>query len=300
MSDNPIRSHDPGNAPDDPAPGTPQDAAAHVLPPTAFRSLAVVSPLAVRFGHRDPDAVRASALRAVQDTAKTWQDRHVPLDPDISDSEDPRPTVTSGIADAVRAAHDHAVRVGVPLAEIHAARDLGMAGVSWDQLPGHPLLGRLERLAHELTVADARANSDRGKIRALEHDLAQARGRNADLAEDLAHARNDLAAGSEQIAEATWVTGHRHHDREPGPQPARTLDRANAELALANDLDALDRGDTHGLDPSPPPGPSDAGHGIGAAIDTALPHEPGPWTGDTTPHADPTPNGTDHGPEVTS
>ncbi len=294
MSDNtfpPTRSPD-SSAPVPTASPTPSDAlasASRAVPPTAFRSRTVASALAVRFGPDDPDAVRATALRAVQDSVKRYIDwQHHPA-PDTSTAGpgEWRLTAINGIEDDLRRAYLDAVRNGVPISEIDTAHDLGLAGVSWDQQPAHPLLGRLEHLAHELTLAEARAGNDRARIRELENELDHAHTRIETLSEDLAHARNTITRQTEELVDADWVTGHRHHNTEPGPQPARALAQSNAELALANHIDALEHA------------PSlDTSDGISAAIDTALPGQPDYWPDTTDPDTGPPPDASDHGPEV--
>ncbi|OBA67927.1 hypothetical protein A5780_09430 [Nocardia sp. 852002-20019_SCH5090214] len=260
------------------------------MPHTAFRSRAVASPLAVRFGPDDPDTVHAIALRAVQDSMKRyidWQHQQ-PSDGIAAGPGEWRVTAINGIEDDLRRAYLDAVQAGVPISQIDTAHDLGRAGVGWDQQPAHRLLGRLERLAHELTLAEAHRGTDRTRIRDLEHELDRAQTRNADLTEDLAHARNTILRQTEEIVDAEWLTGNRHHNIVPGPQPARALAQTNAELALANDIDALDRAAS-----------TDTSSGIGAAIDTALPGRPDYWPDTTDPDTGQAPGTSDHGPEVT-
>ncbi|NKY43585.1 hypothetical protein [Nocardia cerradoensis] len=260
------------------------------MPPTAFRSRTVASALAVRFGPDDPDAVRATALRAVQDSVKRyidWQHHPAPGTSAAGPGEW-RLTAINGIEDDLRRAYLDAVHSGVPISEINTAHDLGLAGVGWNQQPAHPLLGRLEHLAHELTLAEARAGTDRARIRELENELDHSHTRIETLSEDLAHARNTIARQTEELVDADWLTGHRHHNTEPGPQPARALAQTNAELALANDIDALER--TTSLDTS---------GWISTAIDTALPGQPDYWPDTTDPDTGPPPSTMDHGPEVT-
>ncbi|WP_146100851.1 hypothetical protein [Nocardia nova] len=259
-------------------------------PRTAFRSRALASPLAVRFGPDDPDAVHAIALRAVQDSMKRyidWQHREPP-DATAAGPGEWRVTAINGIEDDLRRAYLDAVHAGVPIHEIDTAHELGRAGVGWDQQPAHRLLGRLERLAHELTLAEAHRGTDRNRIRDLEHELDRAHTHNADLTEDLAHARNTILRQTEEIVDADWLTGNRHHNTAPGPQPDRALAQTNAELALANDIDALDHTTS-----------TDISRGIGAAIDTALPGRPDYWPDATDPDSGPAPGTSDHGPEVT-
>ncbi|SUA47367.1 Uncharacterised protein [Nocardia africana] len=278
------------SAPNPTASPTPSDAAAPpAVPPTAFRSRTVASALAVRFGPDDPDAVRATALRAVQDSVKRyldWQHHPAPDTPAAGPGEW-RLTAINGIEDDLRRAYLDAVRSGVPISEIDTAHDLGLAGVGWDQQPAHPLLGRLEHLAHALTLAEARAGTDRARIRELENELDHAHTRIETLSEDLAHARNTIAKQTEELVDAEWLTGDRHHNTEPGPQPARALARMNTELALANDIDALERAATR-----------DTSGGISKAIDTALPGQPDYWPETTDPDTGRPSGTTDHGPEV--
>lgn len=292
MSDNTFpstRSPD-SSAPDPTASPAPSDATAFpAVPATAFRSRTVVSALAVRFGSDDPDAVRATALRAVQDSVKRYIDwQHHPA-PDTSTAGpvEWRLTAINGIEDDLRRAYLDAVRSGAPISEIDTAHDLGLAGVSWDQQPAHPVLGRLEHLAHELTLAEARAGNDRARIRELENELEHAHTRIETLSEDLAHARNTSVSQTEELVDADWLTGHRHHNTEPSPQPARALAQSNAELALANDIDAAERAASF-----------DTGGGISAAIDTALPGQPDYWPDTTDPDTGPPPGASEHGPEV--
>ncbi|WP_063014252.1 hypothetical protein [Nocardia kruczakiae] len=259
------------------------------MPHTAFRSRAIASPLAVRFGPDDPDAVHAIALRAVQDSMKRyidWQHQQ-PSDGIAAGPGEWRVTAINGIEDDLRRAYLDAVQAGVPISQIDTAHDLGRAGVGWDQQPAHRLLGRLEHLAHALTLAEAHRGTDRTRIRDLEHELDRAHTRNTDLTEDLAHARNTIANQTEELVDAEWQTGHRHHNVEPGPQSVRAHARMNAELALANEIDALQRGSA-----------TDTSGGIGTAIDTALPGHPGNWPHTTDPDTGPTPATSDHGPEV--
>ncbi|WP_181064106.1 hypothetical protein [Nocardia nova] len=292
MSDN---TFPPSNAPGvnaAPAASPPLSGAASSppVPATAFRSRTVASPLAVRFGPDDPDAVRATALRAVQDAMKRyidWQQHPAPDTTTTAGSGEWRLTAINGIEDDLRRAYLDAVHGGVPISDIDTAHDLGLAGVGWDQQPAHRLLGRLEHLAHALTLAEARAGTDRTRIRDLEHELGQAKARIESLSEDLAHARNTIANQTEELVDAEWRTGHRHHNVEPGPQSVRALARMNAELALANEIDALQRGSA-----------TDTSGGIGTAIDTALPGHPGYWPHTTDPDTGPPPATSDHGPEV--
>ncbi|WP_063001522.1 hypothetical protein [Nocardia mikamii] len=233
--------------------------------------------------------MRATALRAVQDSMKRyidWQHHPAPDTPAAGPGEW-RLTAINGIEDDLRRAYLDAVQGGVPISDIDTAHDLGLAGVGWDQQPAHPLLGRLEHLAHELTLAEARAGTDRVRIRELENKLDHAHTRIETLSEDLAHARNTIARQTEELVDADWLTGHRHHNTEPGPQPARALAQTNAELALANDIDALEH--TTSLDTS---------SGISTAIDTALPCQPDYWPDATDPDTGLPPGTSDHGPEV--
>ncbi|NKY87553.1 hypothetical protein [Nocardia veterana] len=267
------------------------DAAARApVPATAFRSRTVASPLAVRFGPDDPDALRATALRAVQDSMKRYIEWQQHPAADTTTEAGPgewRVTAINGIEDDLRRAYLDAVHSGVPISDIDTAHDLGLAGVGWDQQPAHRLLGRLEYLAHALTLVEARAGADRTRIRDLEHELAQANARIEALTEDLAHAYNTITDQAEELVDAEWLAGHRHHNVEPGPQPAHALARMNAELALANEIDTLD-----------PTLLTDTSGGIGTAIDTALPGQPDYWPDTTDPDPGPPPATSDHGPEV--
>ena len=291
MSDNTFPpSNSPGaNAAPAASPPLSGAAASPPVPATAFRSRTVASPLAVRFGPDDPDAVRATALRAVQDSMKRYIDwqQHPAPDTTAAGSGEWQLTAINGIEGDLRRAYLDAVQGGVPISEIDTAHDLGLAGVSWDHQPAHPLLGRLEHLAHALTLAEARAGTDRTRIRDLEHELTQANARIEALSEDLAHARNTIAKQTEELVDAEWLTGDRHHNTQPGPQPADALARMNTELALANEIDALQRGPA-----------TDTSGGISTAIDNALPSHAAYWPDTTGPDTGPPPATSDHGPEV--
>ncbi|MFF0458411.1 hypothetical protein [Nocardia africana] len=234
--------------------------------------------------------MRATALRAVQDSMKRYIDWQQHPASDTTTGAGPgewRLTAINGIEDDLRRAYLDAVRSGVPISDIVTAHDLGLAGVGWDQQPAHRLLGRLEHLAHALTLAEARAGTDRTRIRELEHELGRANERIEALSEDLAYAHNTITNQTEELVDAEWLTGHRHHNVEPGPQPASALARMNAELALANEIDALQRGPA-----------SDTSGGIGTAIDTALPGQPDYWPDTIDPDTGPPPATLGHGPEV--
>jgi len=223
-----------------------------------------------RFGHDDPDAVHAKAIRAVQDTSAIraeWIGEAVEHGLGTSDPSWKWALYPNGVDDDVRAARHQAEQAGVAETELAAAEQLGSEGVPWSQRPSHPHLGRIDLLSGEVHAAGIRSDNQQRLVYSIAERVDDILATLDEVRQSAARTEAKVAA----LAEDLTATGLLSRNRADTPAPGHS---AETTPAPPNTTGMREHADDRG---------PDGGHKIGDAVDAAMP-EGTAWPTDQTPN----------------